>query len=62
MLSLGNTCAPVPRPVSHMHAAAAVGAGSVSEMTQAYKLRIKTQLPLGGVFERNTVLPIVRNK
>ena len=23
MLSLGNTCAPVPRPVSHMHAAAA---------------------------------------
>ena len=37
MLSLGNTCAPVPRPVSHMHAAAAVGAGSVSEMTQVYK-------------------------
>ena len=32
-----NTCAPVPRPVSHMHAAAAVGAGSVSEMTQGYK-------------------------
>ena len=35
IVSLGNTCAPVPRPVSHMHAAAAVGAGSVSEITKA---------------------------
>ena len=35
-----KTCAPVQRPVSHMHAAAAVGAGSVSEMTQGYKYQI----------------------
>ena len=32
-----KTCAPVRGPVSHLHAAAAVGAGSVSEMTQGYK-------------------------
>jgi hypothetical protein len=28
--SLGNTCAPVPRPVSHLHAAAAKEANNLS--------------------------------
>ena len=32
-----KTCAPVRGPVSHLHAAAAVGAGSVPEMIQVYK-------------------------
>ena len=32
-----KTCAPVRGPASHLHAAAAVGAGSVPEMTQVYK-------------------------
>ena len=32
-----KTCAPVPCPVSHLHAAAAVRAGSVPEIIQGYK-------------------------
>jgi len=34
---LGNSYALAPCPVSHLHAAAAVRAGSVPEITQGYK-------------------------
>ena len=39
----------MPHPVSHMHAAAAVGAGSVSEMTQVYKY-YKYEITFGRTF------------
>ena len=37
IVSLGNSYAPAPCPLSHLHAAAAVRAGSVPEITQGYK-------------------------
>ena len=37
IVSLGKSYAPAPCPVSHLHAAAAVRAGSVPEITQGYK-------------------------
>ena len=43
-----ETRAPVPRPVSHLHAAAAVGSGSVSEMPKA--INTKFEITFGRTF------------
>ena len=40
IVSLGNSYAPAPCPVSHIHATAAVRAGSVPEINQGYKYYI----------------------